>query len=113
MTQKVWRKAKALAEVAAASSFNAASAEKAKKPTTALTPNMRRGIAAPHERYEKRVRPANEALPQTHTGSGTYRLGDGEALVVYRPGAFDHKQYKSLGMGREMAQEMQNDLRLL
>src|SRR5574343_133549 len=100
MTQsKMWRKAKVMAIEKHSTPFNAGSAMQAAKPATALTPNMRKGVVAQHEKYVKRERGENEALPITHAGKGTYRPGDGEALVVYRPGAFDHMQYKSLGIG--------------
>lgn len=98
MTQKVWRKAKVLAAEAAATSYNQGSYSTA-KPSTALPPGMRKGVLGKYERYEKRIRPADEVLPRTHTGSGYYRPGDGETPIFYRPGAFDHQQHKSRGIG--------------
>lgn len=98
MTQKVWRKAKALAAEAAATPYNQG-AYGTTKPSDALPPGMRKGVVKPGEAYTKRRRSKDEALPPTHVGSGRYRPGDGETPIFYRPGAFDHQRHKSRGIG--------------
>ena len=47
--------------------------------------------------YVKRERPETEALPRTFQKTGHYTHGMGEVPIVYRPGAFNHMAYKSLG----------------
>lgn len=98
MTQKVWRKAKALAAEAAATPYNQGSYTTA-KPSTALPPGMRKGVLGKYERYTPRVRSPDEVLPPTFAKGGTYVPGDGDVKHAYRAGAFDHLKYKSLGIG--------------
>ena len=53
--------------------------------------------------YVPRARDANSPAPINHvlvTRTGAYKTGDGETPVVVRPGADNHKKYKSLiGIG--------------
>ena len=50
------------------------------------------------EAWKARKRQPGEAMPQQQTWShGTYRTGDGEVGFTLRPGADDHKKWKSLG----------------
>ena len=98
MTQKVWRKAKALAAEAAATPYNQG-AYGTTKPSTALPKGMRKGVLGANERYAPRVRLPGEALPPTHLGVGEYRSGDGDIKHAYREGAFDYLKFKSLGIG--------------
>jgi hypothetical protein len=64
------------------------------------------GDKVPHKyisgTYTKRERDVNEADPVNRaaiTRPGPYQTGDGDFPIALRPGAHDHKKYKSLVTG--------------